>query len=362
MMWKLTGVNTSWDDPTILVHEWVTGGGVADADVPASWAAEGHAMRRAIARDFAAINGGRSRVIMTLDARFDDDPGPWEVRRIGGPRRSHFVVQMAREADFTVLVAPEAMGVLRDLTFSIENAGGRVLGSSAGAVDLAGDKLRLAGWLGARGIDTPSSRRVCPSSGLPSDAAYPAVLKPIDGAGSVNTFLIADPAELPREARTLDCAILQSFCPGQPMSASFLVDGRGRPWLVAIGEQHVARNQGRFEYRGGRLPVDTPVNVGVIRAAVEAVPGLQGFVGVDFIWDHEARRATLLEINPRPTTSLVGLTRVLPRGHLAEAWIGAFEPGFTGARRLPGLAKLVRSLGPVTFSAAGEISGGEDVA
>ena len=48
--------------------------------------------------------------------------------------------------------------------------------------------------------------------------------------------------------------------------------------------------------------------------AVEAVEGLAGFVGVDFIWDEQSRHATILEINPRPTTSVVGLCRLLPRG------------------------------------------------
>lgn len=361
---KLTGVNTSRNVPTILVHEWVTGGGAADETLPPSWIAEGEAMRRAIAGEFAALDGGRSRVIVTLDARLDDDPGPWEVHRIHGPRehRMRRVVQMAREADFTVLVAPETMGFLRDLTSMIQNAGGRVLGSSPGAVELAGDKLRLSGWLAERRIDTPPCRRVRPSLGLPPDAVYPAVLKPIDGAGAVDTFLVAEPEGLPPDARVRDCAILQPFQRGRPMSASFLVDGRGEPWLIAVGEQHVAVNAGRFEYIGGRLPAMTPVDEGPVRAAVASVPGLQGFVGVDFLWDDEARRTIVLEINPRPTTSLVGLAGILPPGHLAAAWIGAFEPESSRARGLPGLADLVRSCGPVSFGANGAIPGGGDFA
>ena len=34
-------------------------------------------MRRAIAREFAAFDEGRARVVVTLDARLADDPGPW---------------------------------------------------------------------------------------------------------------------------------------------------------------------------------------------------------------------------------------------------------------------------------------------
>src|SRR5438445_1071486 len=86
---KLTGVITSRPSPTILIHEWVTGGGMADTVLPPSWAAEGSAMRRAIAGDFAALEGGRARVIVTLDARLDDDPGPWTVVRIEARQYPH---------------------------------------------------------------------------------------------------------------------------------------------------------------------------------------------------------------------------------------------------------------------------------
>src|SRR3954464_11565256 len=65
----------------VLVHEWVTGGGLAGSPLPASWAAEGRAMRRAIARDFASLP--EVRVVVTLDDRQPDDPGPWTVVRVG---------------------------------------------------------------------------------------------------------------------------------------------------------------------------------------------------------------------------------------------------------------------------------------
>ena len=117
----------------------------------------------------------------------------------------------------------------------------------------------------------------------------------------------------------------------------------GRAWLIGIGEQRIVVRDGRFEYRGGRLPSPLRVDEAPLRAAVESIPGLRGFVGVDFIWDEGRRRATMLEINPRPTTSIVGLTSILPPGRLAAAWIGAFDPDCPGADLLAGLADLVRS-------------------
>jgi hypothetical protein len=76
---------------------------------------------------------------------------------------------------------------------------------------------------------------------------------------------------------------------------------------------------------------------------------------VDFLWDESRRQATVLEINPRPTTSIVGIVRHLPPGMLASAWIGAFELGSSGESLLPELAELIRARPPISFDASGTV-------
>ena len=126
-----------------------------------------------------------------------------------------------------------------------------------------------------------------------------------------------------------------------------------RAWLIGVGIQHVVVHAGRFVYRGGTFAVILPVGRTALRPVVESIPGLRGFVGVDFLWDAGKRQATVLEINPRPTTSCVGLTRLLPPGRLAEAWLAAFDresegrrvaeqPGGTGSSPI---ADVLRRLG-----------------
>ena len=185
-------------------------------------------MRRAIAADFAALPGDRARVVVTLDSRLPDDPGPWTIERIDPGQAPHRVRELAGMADFTVLVAPETTGILARLTREFQAAGARVLGSSPDAIDLTGNKDRLARWFFERGIPTPRSRIVIPAAGLPADTEYPAVLKPIDGAGSVDTYYLSERECLPADACKLPVALLQPFVPGVPMSASFLVDQRGQ--------------------------------------------------------------------------------------------------------------------------------------
>src|SRR4051794_22410537 len=94
---------------TVLVHEYVTGGGLAGRDLPASWAAEGSAMRRAIASDFAAVPG--VKVAMTLDARLPPESPPGVSTRIIPDPGGRTVESLAAGSDYTVLIAPETGGL-----------------------------------------------------------------------------------------------------------------------------------------------------------------------------------------------------------------------------------------------------------
>ncbi len=258
--------------------------------------------------------------------------------------------------DFTVLVAPETTGILARLTRTIQSVGARVLGSLDYAIDLTANKEGLCRWFEARGIATPPSRAINPREGLPADLEYPAVLKPIDGAGAVNTFYLSDSRSLPAAACEMPRALVQPFVSGVPMSASFLVNVHAMAWLIGVGTQQVTVHDGRFKYRGGRLPTPCPSAVPRLRAIVESIPGLQGFVGVDFLWDEARRHATILEINPRPTTSCVGLTRLLPPGQLASAWLGAFDCQWGDAELLHRLADQAHGSRSLSFDASGVVS------
>ncbi len=361
MIWKPTVVTPSPSVRSLLIYEWITGGGLAGSPIPSSMANEGTAMRRALARDFAAIPGGRLRVVVTLDDRLSDDPGPWIIEPIGVVDKADRVACLARQCDLTLLIAPETSGILVHQTRMLEAAGARLIGSSAEAVELAGDKLALANHLSARGIPTPPSQAVRPSDGLPREARYPAVLKPIDGAGSIDTYLIPGLHETPQDFFALEQALLQPYISGQPMSATFLVDLHGRSWLLAIASQNIVVSGGRFAYRGGRIPAPGPVDLVPIRKAVDSVAGLRGLVGLDFVWNPSMRDVQVLEINPRPTTSVVGIVRLLSPGKLASAWLGAWKSP-PDSILLEGLADEVRAGGAIAFDAAGTILDREEAA
>jgi len=220
---------------------------------------------------------------------------------------------------------------------------------------LAGDKWRLAGRLRARGIPTPECRPIPAGAAIPSDGPFPAVLKPIDGAGSVETYLLADAGSV----RALGCvsfeALLQPFYSGVPMSASFLLPHEGPPALVATGRQKIKVEDGRFQYLGGVIPSTCPEALPVLLSALSVVPGLAGFVGVDFLWDAERRSVTVLEINPRVTTSHVGLTGLFVPGRLARAWMAVCGvPGYENGLQAS-MANEAQDIPSVEFDAQGNV-------
>ena len=105
----------------------------------------------------------------------------------------------------------------------IETAGGSHLGCSLDAIVVTSDKLRLADHLIASGIATPRTLRYDPCDGGSYPGPFPAIVKPIDGAGSESTFVVADRdgfAAIPSSAGEW---IIQEQRPGQSMSASFIV-------------------------------------------------------------------------------------------------------------------------------------------
>jgi predicted ATP-grasp superfamily ATP-dependent carboligase len=113
---------------------------------------------------------------------------------------------------------------------------------------------------------------------------------------------------------------LQPFVPGRAASVAVLAGPAGRVPLQPAA-QHLS-DEGRFHYQGGALPMPPDLGVRARRladAVVAAVPGLCGYLGVDLVMGEAADGAgdQVIEINPRLTTSYVGLRR-LARFNLAE--------------------------------------------
>ncbi len=271
-------------------------------------------MRHALAQDFHAVDD--VEVVMTLDSRFAERQ-PFRVVSVGVGEELATFARLTAECDYTLVVAPETGGVLAQRVGLIDS--GKSLGSSPSAVELAGDKVRLACFLESRGVPTIATRSVRIGNGVPDGAVFPAVLKPIDGAGCSQTFVLECAQDWPRRLDLPTVMAWQPFLAGEPLSATFLVSDSGAR-LVAVGRQLIVVRDGSITYQGGTLPLPARYADGPPWEAIQALEGLRGLVGIDFLRESETGRSIVVEINPRPTTSVVGLVRLLGPGRLAQAW------------------------------------------
>jgi predicted ATP-grasp superfamily ATP-dependent carboligase len=152
-------------------------------------------------------------------------------------------------------------------------------------------------------------------------------------------------------------AYLQRFAPGQPMSATFLADGRAAQ-VLGINRLAVA-GQGpkpwRFVGATGPVAVPSAVADALARALAVLVPafGLRGLGSLDALVDGD--RVAVLEINARPpaTVALYGHQRPIS-GHIA-AWAGAADPAAPAAAATPTLTPPVRGFETLYARRAGVV-------
>jgi predicted ATP-grasp superfamily ATP-dependent carboligase len=332
----------------VFVYEHMNGGACADVLGRESLRTEGLAMLVAVLEDLQACPG-----IDTVTLVDRPRPLPGRVVVASGFEAGAAFRDLARSAERSLVIAPETDGVLESRCRMVEEIGGCLLGPSSTSVRLAADKLVLAAHLSARAICTPPTKPL--TEGIACPFPFPVVVKPRDGAGSEATALIKTRNEWCRHVaeRTaqglIANTVVQPFVPGRAVSVALLV-GPGRVVPLPAAAQHLSTD-GRFTYLGGALPLALAENERAQELAVRAVatvPGLRGFVGVDLVLGEcgDGRSDAVIEINPRLTTSYVGL-RVLAGFNLPAAIVAACD-------KEP-LPEFVWKSGPVDWRADGQV-------
>lgn len=280
---------------------------------------------------------------LIVSALWDNRAGPPpEISRVTWNRITpcSFLSQVAELAvghDRTLIIAPETDGLLAGLVAACESAGAATANCAVDAIRQTTDKLALAQRLESAGVPTIPTRPASSVSPvvLPTGWSFPLVVKPRDGAGSQGVRRIDADSDWPTFPHdTLD--IVQPWIAGQALSMAVLVprNQAESPVCLAPARQYI-RPDGSFTYEGGEVPASGfPVGViaSVAIAALSAVPGLAGYVGVDLVWPTGALGPLVCEINPRLTTSFVGYRELYGPALARALLLGTqFAPASTGA-------------------------------
>lgn len=308
------------------MHEFIAGGGLAGQELPAGLLAEGYLMLQAILADFR--RWGRFPTLTTLDARLSRTGAPADQVKLVGPgEHAALYASLVRESQAVLIIAPETAGVLKGLTATVEQLGVQLLGSSSEAVEVAGNKLACYRRFRQAGLPTPTTRHARFNErpeALVAGLRYPLVVKPVDGVGCEGVSLLNHPADWSAALARLqavtarDDFLVMEYVPGAHASVSLLVSTTGaRP--LTLNSQCIIVTDGGFAYRGGIIPLEHPLReraFAVAAQAVSLIPGLRGYVGVDLVLTDQ--EAFVIEVNPRLTTSYVGIRQVIDL-NLAEA-------------------------------------------
>jgi predicted ATP-grasp superfamily ATP-dependent carboligase len=308
---------------SVLVYEYFTGGGCSEDEPPAGLASEALGMLWALLTDFH--NWGAVRTITVLDPRFDERiPGlnsktmpADEVVRVLPGNHEDIYLSLLKRCDAVLVLAPETNGILAKFTALAEKMGVPLLCSCSSAVAKAGDKAICNQLFRHEHLPTPDT---CLSETSTAHKAarqigFPLVIKPIDGVGSEGVCCIEKSSDLlpalawVRSATSHDRILLQSFVDGVAASVSLLIAGRNCIPLSLNCQLIEGRSQ--FQYQGSRVPFDHSSKGQALElacSAAKAIPGLCGYVGVDLILSGD--HVQLIEINPRLTTSYIGLRQV----------------------------------------------------
>jgi predicted ATP-grasp superfamily ATP-dependent carboligase len=309
----------------VFLYEWATGGGLVDVPTgwPASLVREGAAMLGALAADFARIDGCRVSVLRDPRVLELVLPGCDIVDVISTTAHHEEFERLAATADATILVAPEFDHILWKAARRVVAAGGRLASPSPEFIRLATNKHRTCNVLAAAGVRVPTGVLLGPDASMPGDFTFPAVIKPNDGAGSQDTYLVSGPRDsVPPYAWPRR---LEEFIPGLAASVALLCGPAGPTPLVPCKQR--LSHDGRFRYLGGELPLASGLAERaalLADRAVAAMPKASGYVGVDLVLgrDPNGSEDTVIEINPRLTTSYAGI-RASAAGNLAELMLCA---------------------------------------
>ena len=297
----------------------------------------GRAMLMALAADVVAMD---DEPVMLL-AEGVESPRHYAVveRLRADDEPARVAAELLQTCDIGMVIAPESDNLLNTWLNRLRAAapGKHLINASVAGARKCGDKFKLAEYLRSRDIPYPATALG------PEPTQLPAVVKPRHGAGCGSTSVIRGPAKRARVSGVEEW-IHQSIAPGESLSVSFIVHEAGIITLPA-GRQRLTMTD-RIEYLGGALPVTDPDRRGratrLARRAIDAIPGLRGWVGVDLVVGDEPDGDMVIEINPRLTMSYLGL-RALCESNLAASLLDGVEP--TGWRA-----------GSVLFDRAGQIT------
>ena len=328
----------------LLIYEHVSGGGYANEKLSASILSEGYGMLRSLISDFKAAG---HQVTTLLDSRLKGFNPPMEADRIVSVSSSEKVDEKLRRlsdvADAFYLIAPETDQVLEKLVENTESFGGKSLNCEIDAIRRISNKMKTYETLKKKGVKVPETvlldihEKTRNINRLIRELEYPLVFKPIDGVGCSGLSLVIDEGDIVVAVKKVAQGSLSNYFIVQKLirgtAASVCIfSSRKEAVAVTLNKQvvNLAPPDEESRYSGGIIPLTHSSEGEALKIAqrvVESFRGLKGYVGVDMVLAENG--PIVMEVNPRLTTSYIGLRKVTafnPAQAIIDAVLGRKLP------------------------------------
>jgi predicted ATP-grasp superfamily ATP-dependent carboligase len=229
------------------------------------------------------------------------------------PDKGDFTAEIERLAptcDMGLVIAPDHL--LSRFTMILEQ-NTHNLGCGFMTVALCANKVQTQKILEQYGISVPGE----PGPGK-------RVIKPVKGCGAQGVRLSEGSAgEGEFAERFIDGEHFSvSLIPNRVIGDACLYYTGNPPLVLAVNKQQVEMDtNGAFRYRGGETPVHPDRGEEIISTAKKTVEvlGCQGYCGVDVV---VADKVFVVDVNPRITTSLVGIAACM-KEEIADLLVAA---------------------------------------
>jgi hypothetical protein len=320
----------------------MSSGGCAGQPISNSVLAEGFGMLRTVISD---LKRAGHEITVLLDYRISKFNPPtnadYTVPIFYPQEAKNFLANISKINDGALIVAPETRQTLQTLVELIEKTGKVSLNCESSAISKVANKAILYQRLKKNHVPIPETLSLSVGDDLAevrraikTKLSYPLIFKPVDGVSCGGLSIVNEEAQVEKaiarikEESAEEHFIVQEFIEGETASVSLLCTKR-LTVPISLNQQTIKVDapEGASSYEGGTVPFDHPLRQNAFAVAKKVVgcfKGLRGYVGVDLVLARE--KVFLVDVNPRLTTSYVGLSRV-SNFNVAEALVNVIEKG-----------------------------------
>ncbi len=321
----------------IFIFEFVSGGGYNQVDIPSSLFCEGYAMLRTIIEDFKKLG---FQITTLLDIRIDFLSQYLEADKVKLVKKNDDYIKIytdcVKKSTYCFVIAPEFSNNLYNLTKIVKDNKKTILSVDLEGIWLGTSKLKTYNFFLENKVNTPQTYAIPFKKKIDlkfvlqkfDTLGCPVIIKPEDGVGSESIFYFETKAQIIHffedSNEKLDLSrnyILQEYIDGEDLSVSIINGVSSKKpetmnqIILSINAQIIKLKDSFNDslYLGGFTPVD---NYELIKDSLEKIlksmdlSSFQGYFGIDFIKKAD-NSIYFIEINPRLTTSYIGIRNIL---------------------------------------------------